>query len=92
MTRPAHRPVRTQKIPQGFDPLRRLAAAVVVNALEDYLFPRQTTRPATQKEAFVYLVEGEGSHLLAELNIPVTWIGRLKRDDLKRYWDRITAQ
>lgn len=87
--RPQRRPHRSKAILRHFDPTRRLLAAVVVQALEDYLFPTQQISGWEQYEAYDFLLSESGQLLLLDLlDIPITKIRRLQNGELKRHWRR----
>jgi hypothetical protein len=87
--RPVRRPYRGRLIPPDAEPLRRLAAAIICNALEEYIFPRRDDPPFIQFAARQFLISPEGQGLCLGLGIPASKIARLRRGELKRYWAQL---
>lgn len=52
-----------------YDPGRRLIAAIVAQAAQDYLYPRQDLDPEVHVEAGAFLKTGDGRHFLNQLGI-----------------------
>jgi len=60
------RPRRGKTEPVYFDPYRRLAAAVALQAVCDALYPRKSITPEEHRSAYQFIQSDDGQYILAE--------------------------
>ncbi len=64
---PRHHLRRKRRVPAVYNPIRRLVAAVVLRAVEDFLFPAKNTPRVHRQSAAEFLDSDDGQYLLAQL-------------------------